>query len=215
MQELKRISVVLAEDHKVFREALAALVASEPRLNIVGECGDGLEGFQMIQTRRPDFAIIDLAMPKLGGLEVIRKLRRAGSASKLVVLSGCRDERTAAEALRAGADGYVPKSCGWRYVLDAIQYIQDGGVYISPDFPRDLLSAERRTSDPLAALSEREREVFHYLVKGFRAKEIANLMELSPKTVDTHRAHLMQKLGIGDLAGLVKFAIKWGLIPEA
>ncbi|HYL83156.1 MAG TPA: response regulator transcription factor, partial [Candidatus Angelobacter sp.] len=117
------------------------------------------------------------------------------------------------EALRAGADGYVPKNRGWRYVLDAIQYIQDGGVYISPDFPRDLLS-ERRTSDPLAALSEREREVFGYLVAGMRAKEIANLMEVSPKTVDTHRARLMQKLGIHDLAGLVKFAIKRGLVPE-
>ena len=156
----------------------------------------------------------DLHMPKLDGLELIRKLRAAKHPCKLVVVSMSRDERTAAEALRAGADGYLPKDSPSRHLLDAIQYIQDGGVYISPIFRPDLLSNERMSDHPLAVLSPRERDVFNSLVRGSRIKEIASGLGRSPKTVDTHRAHIMRKLGIDDLAGLVKFAIKWKLIPE-
>jgi DNA-binding NarL/FixJ family response regulator len=212
--ELRPISLIFADDHEVVREGFVALYSSDVRLRVIGQCGDGLAALEMIQSRNPDFAVIDLNMPKLGGLELIRKLRLANHPCKLVVLSMSHDECTAVEVLRAGADGYVPKDGPARHLLDAIQYIQDGGVYISPIFPRDLLSRRWTGSDPLRRLSKREREVFHCLVAGMRPKEIASALDLSPKTVDTHRAHLMGKLEINDLPGLVKFAIKNNLIPK-
>jgi len=155
-----------------------------------------------------------LNMPKLGGLELIRKLRAAHHPCKLIVLSMSHDERTAIEVLRAGADGYLRKDGPARHLYDAIQYIQDGGVYISPIFPGDLLSRRWTGDDALRPLTEREREVFFCLVAGLRPKQIASALDLSPKTVDTHRANLMRKLEIDDLPGLVKFAIKRNLIHE-
>lgn len=214
MPELQPISVIFADDHEVVREGLVALYSSDARLRVIGQCGDGLAALEMIQSRNPDFAVIDLNMPKLGGLELIRKLRAANHPCKLVVLSMSHDERTAIEVLRAGADGYVPKDGPARHLFDAIQYIQDGGVYISPIFPGDLLSHRWTGEDPLRPLTEREREVFFCLIAGMRPKQIASALDLSPKTVDTHRANLMRKLEINDLAGLVKFAIKKKLISE-
>jgi DNA-binding NarL/FixJ family response regulator len=196
MPSLKPITVIFADDHAIVREAFVAMCSSAPKLKVVGDCGDGLAALQMIQSEMPDFAVIDLQMPKLGGLELIRKLRQDKHPCKLVVVSMSRDEHS---------------------LLDAIQYIQDGGVYISPIFRPDLLTRERTRldpQDPLASLSERERDVFYYLVEGLRAKEIASQLGISPKTVDTYRAHLMRKLGIDSVAGLVRFAIKGKLISE-
>jgi two-component system, NarL family, response regulator NreC len=212
--ELRPISLIFADDHEVVREGLVALYSSDARLRVIGQCGDGLAALEMIQSRNPDFAVIDLNMPKLGGLDLIRKLRAANHPCKLVVLSMSHDERMAIEVLRAGADGYVPKDGPARHLVDAIQYIQDGGVYISPIFPGDLLSRRLTGDDPVRLLTEREREVFYCLVAGMRPKQIASALDLSPKTVDTHRSHLMGKLNINDVAGLVKFAIKKNLIPE-
>src|ERR1700683_1593729 len=128
------ISVIFADDHAIVREALCARFSSEPKLKVIGDCGDGLAALQMIQAKRPDFAFIDLDMPKLDGLGLIRKLRQANHPCKLVVLSMFRDERTAAEARRAGANGYLQKRGPSRHLLDAIEYIQGGGFYICPLF---------------------------------------------------------------------------------
>ena len=210
-QLTKPISVILADDHLIVREGLAAFCEARPELHIVGQCSDGLAAVEMIKAVQPDFAIIDLHMPKLHGLEVIRKVREASSPCKLVVLSISRDEKMVLEALRAGANGYLLKDGPARHLLDAISYIQDGGVYISPLLRREyLLEAPRKApaEDPLASLSRREYEVFSFLVDGMRPKDIAKLLDISPKTVDTYRSSLMRKLDIHDVAGLVKFAIK-------
>jgi DNA-binding NarL/FixJ family response regulator len=209
-QQTKTISIVLADDHSIVREGLAAFCEAQPQLHIAGQCADGLAAVELIRSLTPDFAIIDLHMPKLHGLEVIRKVREANSPAKLVVLSISRDEKMVMEALRAGADGYLLKDGPARHLLDAISYIQDGGKYISPLLRRDyLLEAPRKapTEDPLASLSRREYEVFSFLVDGMRPKDIAKLLDISPKTVDTYRSNIMRKLGIHDLVGLVKFAI--------
>jgi DNA-binding NarL/FixJ family response regulator len=213
-QQTKTISIVLADDHSIVREGLAAFCDAQPELQIAGQCADGLAAVEMIKALAPDFAIIDLHMPKLHGLEVIRKVREANSQSKLVVLSISRDEKMVLEALRAGANGYLLKDGPARHLLDAIRYIQDGGVYISPLLRRDyLLEAPRKApaEDPLASLSRREYEVFSFLVDGMRPKDIAKLLDISPKTVDTYRSNIMRKLGIHDLVGLVKFAINRNL----
>jgi DNA-binding NarL/FixJ family response regulator len=209
-QQTKSISIVLADDHSIVREGLAAFCDAQQELHIVGQCADGLAAVDLIKSLAPDFAIIDLHMPKLHGLEVIRKVREANSQSKLVVLSISRDEKMVLEALRAGANGYLLKDGPARHLLDAISYIQDGGVYVSPLLRREyLLEAPRKASaeDPLASLSRREYEVFSFLVDGMRPKDIAKLLDISPKTVDTYRSNIMRKLGIHDLVSLVKFAI--------
>jgi DNA-binding NarL/FixJ family response regulator len=213
-QQTKPISIVLADDHSIVREGLAAFCDARPELHIAGQCSDGMAAVEMIRSIVPDFAIIDLHMPKLHGLEVIRKVREANCPCKLVVLSISRDEKMVLEALRAGANGYLLKDGPARHLLDAINYIQDGGVYISPLLRREyLLEAPRKapSEDPLASLSRREYEVFSFLVDGMRPKDIAKLLDISPKTVDTYRSNIMRKLGIHDLVGLVKFAINRNL----
>ena len=213
-QQTKIISIVLADDHSIVREGLAAFCENRAELHIVGQSSDGLAAVEMIKSLTPDFAIIDLHMPKLHGLEVIRKVREVNSQTKLIVLSISRDEKMVVEALRAGANGYLLKDGPARHLLDAISYIQDGGVYISPLLRRDyLLEAPRKApvEDPLSSLSRREYEVFSFLVDGMRPKDIAKLLDISPKTVDTYRSNIMRKLGIHDLVGLVKFAINRNL----
>ena len=126
------VSMVVADDHPILREGVVAFCAAHPELQIVGQCSDGLAAVEMIKTLAPDFAIIDLQMPKLHGLEVIQKLREANSPSKLVILTISHDEKMALWALRAGANGYLVKDGPIHHLLDAIRHIQDGGVYVSP-----------------------------------------------------------------------------------
>jgi DNA-binding NarL/FixJ family response regulator len=167
----------------------------------------------LIESSRPDFAILDLHMPGMTGAEVIRRLRGAGVTAKLMILSISREDSTVMEALRAGADAYLLKDGPARHLTDAIQFVKDGGVYVSPLLRGAGLfaRAERPADDPMASLSPRELEVFTQLVSGLRPKDIAERLDISPKTVDTYRASLMRKLNVHDLVGLVKFAIERNL----
>jgi DNA-binding NarL/FixJ family response regulator len=214
MQDIQQLTVVLADDHAIVREGIAALCAHHG-LEVVGQCSDGVAAVEMILERKPEFAIIDLEMRGLTGLEAIRKLRAAGVNTKLMVLSVTRDESTVMQALRAGADAYLLKEGPSRHLLDAINFVREGGVYVSPLLRGAALFTQSEQTappkDPLAALSPRELEVFGHLVNGLRAKDIAQLLEISPKTVDTYRAGLMRKLNVHDLVGLVKFAIERNL----
>jgi DNA-binding NarL/FixJ family response regulator len=213
MSQTAEVSVVLADDHQIVREGIAALCAANG-MRVLGQCSNGDAAVQMISSLQPEFAIVDMHMPGLTGCEVIRRLRAGGCTSKLIVLSISRDEATVQEALRAGANGYLLKDGPSRHLLDAIHYIEDGGQYISPLLGGAGLVMRgnvERVADPLAHLSTREREVFSHLVNGLRAKDIADLLEISPKTVDTYRASLMRKLKVRDLVGLVKLAIERNL----
>ncbi|PWU12132.1 MAG: DNA-binding response regulator [Terriglobia bacterium] len=207
------ITVILADDHNIVREGIAALCAAQG-MRVLGQCSDGKSAFELIRSHAPDFALLDMHMPVMTGVEVIRRLRSAGCPSKLVILSISREEATVREALRAGADAYLVKDGPSRHLLDAINFIRDGGIYVSPLLRGAGLfgrGAETRDTDPLSTLSPREMEVFSYLVNGLRAKDIADLLNISPKTVDTYRASLMRKLNVHDLVGLVKFAIERNL----
>lgn len=208
-----RISIVLADDHGIVREGIAAICESKPEFNVVGQCSDGLAAFELITSLKPDFAVLDLNMPKLHGMDVIRKLREGNSPTKLIVLSISRDENMLKELFRSGADGYLLKDGPARHLIEAITYIQDGGQYLTPLLRRDALSENRKGGggDPLHALSRREYEVFSFLVDGMRPKDIASVLNISPKTVDTYRSNIMRKLGIHDIVGLVKFAIQRNL----
>lgn len=213
MQESQPTTVVLADDHAIVREGIAALCAAHG-MQVLDQCADGSAAFELISRLKPDFAILDLNMPVMTGAEVIRRLRSAGCTAKLMILSISRDESTVLEALRAGADAYLLKDGPGRHLLDAISFVRDGGVYVSPLLRGAGLFTRgdhQPPQDPLACLSPRELEVFSYLVNGLRAKDIADLLEISPKTVDTYRASLMRKLNVHDLVGLVKFAIERNL----
>ena len=213
MQEPAATTVVLADDHAIVREGIAALCTSHG-MSVLGQVADGGAAVEMIEELKPDFAILDLHMPGVTGVEAIRRLRTAGSTAKLMILSISREEGTVMEALRAGADAYLLKDGPGRHLLDAISFVRDGGVYVSPMLRGAGLftkAGKSHPQDPLAGLSPREMEVFSYLVNGLRAKDIADLLEISPKTVDTYRASLMRKLNVHDLVGLVKFAIERNL----
>ncbi len=207
MNEAASITLILADDHGIVREGIAAFCKSRPEISIVGECGDGEKVLEMIFEKKPDFAVLDLNMPKVGGLDVLHKVRASHSPTKIIILSICRDENIIREVLRSGADGYVLKDGPARHLFDAISYIQDGGQYITP-----LLKFGEQpkfgSTDPLSKLSKREYEVYAYLVDGLRPRDVAKLLDISPKTVDTYRAGIMRKLRVDGIAELVRFAVE-------
>lgn len=212
MAQTQRVTVVVADDHAIVREGFAALCAANG-MEVLGQASDGPAALDLIGSLDPDVAILDLHMPGMTGAEVVRRLRANGSGVKLMILSISREDSTVMEALRAGADAYLLKDGPSRHLLDAIQFVNDGGIYVSPLLRGVGLftRAERKIQDPIALLSPRELEVFTQLVNGLRAKDIAERLEISPKTVDTYRASLMRKLKVRDLVGLVKFAIEHNL----
>jgi DNA-binding NarL/FixJ family response regulator len=206
-------SLVVADSHAIVREGLAALCASLG-WNVLARCSDAAETLQTIQRLDPDFAILDL-QPPLTNMALVRDIRSTGLRSRLFVLSAARNESIVIETLRAGADAYLLKDGPSRHLVDALNFVRDGGVYVSPLlggaalFIRDGVRAE---ADPLASLSQRERQVFTHLVNGLRAKDVAERLKISPKTVDTYRATLMRKLSLRDMVGLVRYAIEKKLI---
>jgi len=213
MNNPKQTTVVIAEDQAIIREGLV-LVCQSRDLQVVGQCADGLSALETIRSLKPDFALLDLNMPKLTGVQVVRKVREMECPTRCIILTISREESAIREALKVGADGYLLKDGPPRHLTDAINYIRDGGVYVSPLLRvAGLLPSNRDDdeNDPLSHLSRRERDVFFHLVNGLRAKEIASMLDISPKTVDTYRASLMRKLNIHDLVGLVKFAIEHNL----
>lgn len=208
MELAQTISVILADDHAIVREGIAAKFRDNPEISILGQCADGEGAVEMILALRPDFAIIDLNMPRLSGMDVVRRVRQAHSETKLIVLSITRDEATIRELFRSGADGYVLKDGPARHLIEAINYIRDGGQYLTPLLRRENIENNKEKKDPLALLSKREFEVFSFLVDGMRPKDIAKVLEISPKTVDTYRANIMRKLEVDGIASLVRFAIQ-------
>jgi DNA-binding NarL/FixJ family response regulator len=202
------LTLILADDHGIVREGVAAFCKARPDVSLLGQCSDGQEALEMILARNPDFAVLDLDMPKLTGLEVIRRAREAGSKTRLIVLSISRDQNVIRELFRSGADAYVLKDGPSRHIFDAINYVRDGGQYLTPLLRREAIENKEETEDPLATLSKREYEVFSMLVDGVRPKDIAHALQISPKTVDTYRANIMRKLEIDSVAGLVRFAIQ-------
>jgi len=211
METLPPLTIVLADDHGIVREGIAAYCNARPEITIAGQCSDGEEALAAILARKPDFAVLDLNMPKLGGLDVVRRVRQARCPTKVIILSISRDESIIRELFRSGADGYVLKDGPARHLFDAITYILDGGQYLTPLLRRESIEGQNEKQDPLTLLSKREYEVFSFLVDGMRPKDIAKLLNISPKTVDTYRANIMRKLEVDGIAGLVRFAIQRNL----
>jgi DNA-binding NarL/FixJ family response regulator len=205
-----RSSLVLVDELSLVRESVAELCEATGKYIVSGQSADGIDGFELIESLEPDVAIIDFNVPRLFSLELVRKIHMLPQQTLTVILSVRGDRKLVLESLRAGVNAFELKSGPSRNLLDALEQIVTGGIYVSPELQLEKIFAAPHVDapDPLQTLSSREYQVFSLLIDGVRAKEIAARLDLSPKTVDTYRASLMRKLDIHDVAGLVKFAIQ-------
>ncbi len=208
------ITIVIADQLALVRDGLAAICEASLPCRIVGRCDNGVAARDLIASAQPDVALLDLDLPGMFALEVIRFLCDSGVRTRHLVLTTVAERETVLEALRSGAQGFLLKSGPARQLIDGIRQVMEGGVYVSPGLSLGHIfvpSHRSSSADRLDLLSAREHQVFSLLVDGVRPKEIANRLALSPKTVDTYRASLMRKLDIHDIAGLVKYAIQRNL----
>jgi DNA-binding NarL/FixJ family response regulator len=205
--------VLLADDHALIRAGLRALLQAIPGVEIVGEAGDGREALRLIEQAAPDVVLMDITMPGLNGLEAAERVIRDHPKVRLVILSMHEADAYVAQALRIGVAGYLVKDAAPNELVEALRTVAEGQTYLSPAISRQVVEAFRSgTPDsPLQGLTPRQREILQLVAEGHSTKEIANLLHLSVKTVETHRAQLMERLGIHDVPGLVKLAIRLGL----
>ncbi len=213
------ISVVLADDHAIVRAGLRALLEAQPDIEVVGEAGSGDDVVELCRQTAPDVAIIDISMPG-GGLEATRKISRLGLSTRILILTVHAEERYLLPVLESGGSGYVRKSSLHTDLIDAIRMVSRGEVFLEPAATRMLLKGyldrahDGRELDPGKLLSEREREVLKLTAEGFTAQEIADQLYLSPKTVETYRHRIMQKLGFSHRSELVRYALRAGLLDS-
>ncbi|MEB2344458.1 MAG: response regulator transcription factor [Deltaproteobacteria bacterium] len=207
--------ILLADDHQMVREGLRLLIQSRTDLEVVAEASDGREAVDLARCHRPDIAVLDLWMPRLSGVEATRQIAREGD-TRVLVLTMHESWSHVREALRAGALGYVVKSAAARQLLEAVDAVRGGRAFVSPAISHHMVEAvrggEERRAAPLAMLTDREREVLQLVAEGLSSKEIATQLGLSVKTAETHRANLMTKLSIRKTSGLVRLAIREGLV---
>jgi len=213
------LRLVLADDHPVVRKGLRALLEVEPDLRVAGEAADGLEAVKLVEQEKPEVLIVDWMMPGLGGLEVIRQVRNRSPQTRCIVLSMHANEAYVLEALKNGASGYVLKEESHTAMVEAVRAVTAGRRYLSPPLSekiieRFLSGGEAAAEDSYETLTDREREVLHLAAEGRTNSEIADRLFVSPRTVETHRAHLMQKLGLKNQTELIRFALKRGILPK-
>ena len=213
------ISIVLADDHPVVRRGLQSLLESEPDLCVKGEAGDGLETVRLAESLHPDVLVLDLMMPGLTGLQVLRIVRQRSPQTRVVVLSMHSNNAFIAEALKNGATGYVLKGCTEENLLRAVREAAAGRRFLSPPVTEIAIDAyiEQTTAgpfDPHETLTTREREVLQLVAEGKTSSDIAARLHLSQRTVENHRAHLMQKLGLENQSELVRYALRRGTLPS-
>ena len=211
--------VVLADDHHVVREGLRALLEAEPDLTVAGEAADGLTTVHLVERLKPDVLVVDVMMPALNGLEVTRQVVRRSPDTRVIILSMYSDESYVMEALKNGAAGYVLKSSTRSDLIQAIREVMAGQRYLSAPLSARAVEAyvERAKATQLGAyetLTSREREVLQLTAEGHTSAEIASHLSISPRTVETHRAAVMRKLGLRTKADLIRYALRRGLIPE-
>jgi DNA-binding NarL/FixJ family response regulator len=210
--------VVLAEDHTLVRMGMRLLIESIPGITVVGEAADGFEALQLIEQHRPDCVLMDLAMPGLSGLEAVRRATKEFAGIPILVLSMHADEAYVHQALSAGAAGYLLKGSDKQELEFALRTVCRGETYLTPAISKTVVAAltkksERRgVSSHVELLTLRQLEVLRLVAEGNSTKQVAARLGLSAKTVEAHRGAIMERLGIRDLAGLVRFAMRAGLV---
>ena len=210
------ISVLVADDHGIVREGLRRLIESEEDVRVCSEAGDGREVLEQVEKHQPDVVVLDITMPRLGGLETLERLRSKHQNVKVILLSVHGDPPFIQSAISLGADGYVLKNGRAGEIVTAIRAVIKGGSYFSPAVAREIVEQLRQPkaagNEPFTLLSGREREVLHLIADGLSAKEVATDLNISTKTVEAHRTSLMRKLGVRKATELVRYALRHGLI---
>ena len=211
------ITIFLAEDHRLVRDGFRLLIETQPDLKVIGEAGNGREAVRQVIKLLPDIVLMDIGMPELNGIEATRQICEACPSTKVIILSMYSTSQHIARAFKAGARGYILKESAGEDMTKAVRTVYNGKIFLCGEISEIVVGqylldqAEATVDDPLSHLTVREREILQLLVEGKSNTKIAELLFLSPKTVETYRSHLMQKLGINDLPSLVKFAIRYGL----
>jgi DNA-binding NarL/FixJ family response regulator len=215
---MPKLRIVLADDHTLVRHGLRKVLQDQSDWEVVGEANDGREAVRLVQELKPDVAILDIAMPRLNGIEATRQIARRFPEVHVLVLSMHADEPYVTQVLRAGASGYLLKDSADTDLIRAVAAVSQRKSFFSPavakvmldDYVRQL--ADRGITDRYDTLTEREREVFQLIAEGKSNKDVADLLNLSPNTVETHRAHIMEKLDVHNAAEIVLYAVRKGVI---
>jgi DNA-binding NarL/FixJ family response regulator len=215
---MRRIRILLADDHTLVRQGLRKLLEERPDWEVIAEAGDGREAVRLAEQHKPDVAILDVAMPLLNGIEATRQIARRVPNTRVLVLSMHADEAYVTQILQAGATGYLLKDSADVDLLKAVEEAAHGRSFFSPAIARVMLDdyvrqlADKGVTDRYESLSEREREIFQLIAEARTNKEIAALLNVSPSTVETHRAHIMEKLDLHSAAEIVLYAVRRGVI---
>ncbi len=211
---MSMVKIIIADDHAVVAEGLKHVVEAQADMEVVALAADGREAVRQARELQPDVVLMDLSMPELNGADATRAILERDPKCRVIVLSMYSEREYVRRALKAGAAGYVVKRSAAKEVVDAIRAVHAGQRYLSPRVADVVLDdyAGNDRDDPLARLSAREREVLQLLAEGRTGAQIAERLSLSQKTVETYRARLVEKLGIRDVAGLVRFAIQRGIV---
>lgn len=206
------VSVLLADDHQIFRQGLRVLLERE-RFDVVGEAADGREAVQLAERLKPDVVVLDFVMPMLNGLDAATQIHKVSPNTRTILLTMYTEDQYVLEALRAGLRGYVIKTQAAADLVRAIREVLQNGVYLSPGISRTLVEAYLSgTAMPADPLTPRERQVLQLVAEGNTTKQVAVVLGLSVKTAETHRTKIMRKLEIHETAGLVRYAIRRGLV---
>jgi DNA-binding NarL/FixJ family response regulator len=219
MNDTKPIRVILADDHPIVRAGIRSELESLPRVRVEAEASDGREAIELVKAHRPDVVFMDISMPGLNGLEATARITREFTQVRVVILSRHENEEYFWHALKSGACGYLLKKAAVAELKSAVERVIGGEIYLSRDISNRLLKkfplqqiAHQKT--PLEQLTERQREILQLIAEGQTTKAIALILKVSPKTVEYHRAQLMDRLKIHDIPGLVRFALRAGLISQ-
>jgi DNA-binding NarL/FixJ family response regulator len=213
-----KTKVVIVEDHKLFREGLKSMLSAKAGLEVVGEAGDGLEALRTVKQCQPDLILLDLSMPKMNGISVIREIKSQFSGIKIMALTIHESDQYVLEAFEAGADGYCLKDAGRNELMVAVDSVLQGKRYISPSISDNVLEGylagrkKLKSKTSWDTITPREREILKLLGEGYQNKEIAELLHISVKTVEKHRANIMNKLDLHNAAALTAYAIEHGLV---
>jgi two-component system response regulator NreC len=217
-REVNPIRILLADDHNVMRRGLRLLLESHPGFSVVAEAADGRQAVEQAELTKPDVAILDIAMPQLGGTEVAQRIGEALPKTAIIILSMHSDEGYVLRALKAGAKGYLLKDSAEGDLIEAIQAVSEGKTFFSPEITKMLVEdyvreiRARGVEDSYELLTSREREIMRLLAEGASNKDVATALNLSPYTVETHRRNLQEKLNLHSLAELILYAVRKGVI---
>ncbi len=211
------INVVLADDHTIVRDGLRALLEANPEIKVVGDAANGKQVVNQVKDLQPDIVIMDISMPELNGIDATKQILETAPEVRVIILSMLGTADHVFHALQAGVRGFLLKESAGREVMEAVQSVYAGDMYFSRPITftlvNDYMQARVETqSAPLESLSVRENEILCLVVEGKTSAEIGKSLNLSPKTVESYRSRMMQKLGVSDMSELIKFAIKNGLI---